>query len=243
MLGQESVIVFPPQKNQWCTEVCTHYLSIWEAMDSNNHTEKIIMKIHINETKNNLTALVNENETYVVGQIHYWAEDSMIPDYYHWNENGTTRLPSNKTSFDLEDSIIPLGYNNYEITKQMVCRTVERAYLSVSTNEMINKTATHQEMITTSINEVNENAFWYDDEYIIDNMYLVVKYNFEFWINSTLTNFQIHMKFQYLVEANTGIPLQENMIFESYNAGILLMWIMLSTKTVATSVALPTFSF
>ena len=231
----------PQQKSQWCASPSTHYLGVWEWITFENETEKYIMKIHVNDTENQQPTLpANENKTFAVADA--WIWDEVAPSIWDWTSNGTLRFPTNHTNFQPEQFLIPIAYNNYAMMKAMFQRNWEVFWSNDLFIEILNSSITHQETVVTLPRDINENAGFYEGEHIVEDSYLAVRYDTDFWLNYTNTNIQYHQIVQYIVEANTGIPLMQNAIFEIFSNSIVFIWLTLSFRTIATSIALPIYA-
>jgi hypothetical protein len=244
--NQDLAIIFPQQENAWHDETCCHYLGVWEWIDFLNETEKHILKIFIDETNNTKPNLpADENQTYCIGKS--WKWDNISMEEWEWTPNGTLRFPTNDTIvFDYEQFLIPLAYKNYAMMESMLSRHYRRGWTEHSVNvQLLNESVSHRQTIVTMAREVSDESLFYSGENVLEDSYLGIVYDYEMWGNDTLFNSPFHIDAQYVVEASTGIPLIQNIVFEMFSFfGIpgWDLWFTFSFRTIATTTALPTFS-
>lgn len=229
---------FPAQQNQWCTSAGEHYIWIMDFHESGNETDKEIMKTYINETNNGDTTYpINETLTNVFATNYIWTNTSMTE--WEWQWDWYNRLPLNGSiGADLLFFIIPLFYNNYMMNLYMINDSITYIVDGHVNEEMINTSMSYEETIMTMTVETTENMPYYNGEYIVDDTYLVVKYEFEFWSYDSIAVEYYHGRTQHIVECNTGIPLMQSLIFEFIDASGIDTLIF-GTKTISSSVVLP----
>jgi hypothetical protein len=221
---------FPSEKNQWCSEENDYYIVTIDGMfrdiEGCVETTKELGLISLEEIYDYDDPPIEVYANLYIWEYTEWIFESYIdfPAYFY----GEGYIP-----------IIPLTYNDYSITEDLIYESLENTIEYLEDYEVLNFSISHKEQMVTMTKECHESMTFYNssNEYIVEGYYYGVQYELECYLINETSNYIIYIDIQVISECNSGIPLFQSMILATYHNGWIYSTVF-GLKTIVTSIEL-----